>query len=310
MNDTATATEAAPAAPATPIAAQPSWSDSVATAFDGASPAPGTPGAAAPAPAADPWEAELPKPVIRSAAERIAAKQAAAVERARFVPVEQQLQAERARVAQLTQTQAEAESKFKRLLDAGDIDGALEVKGFGKSFFELQRQMLQAKGALPPPDPRYDKLSAELAEYKQKEAANARQQAEAQARAQAAAQWQADVAEVQAEVAQLPFAGAKEFAAAPGVNEAVTRALVDNPGLTTAQAAAIVRQDYLALYKALSTTFGAQPASQAESFPGSGVRATPTAIPVNGGAAPVLDPPSNMSPDELFRELAKQHGFG
>ncbi len=71
----------------------------------------------------------------------------------------------------------------------------------------------------------------------------------------------------------------------------------------------MVRADYAELYKSmrkLDAFFGNQPAPQmAETIPGSGARASHTAIPVSGGAAPVLGLPDNLTPEQAWDASVK-----
>ncbi len=255
------------------------------------------------------WQKELPKPKVHSASERIAAKLAAQREAAQRAPLEQQLAAERARFSQFTESQQRADAEYSRLIEAGDVDGALKVKGLSHGLQDLQRTMLRAKGALPPPDPRFDSLKAELDALKTEKQAREAAENEARSRSQSQQQWQQDVAAVSSEIAALPLPGAAMFAKAPNVAEAVTRTLVNDPTLTVRQAAAMVYADYQALDNSLSQIFrGASPQAQVQSQPSILQRPT-QAIPVNGGAAPNLGIPDDLPEKERW-ELIKQQARG
>jgi hypothetical protein len=223
------------------------------------------------------WDAHVPKLQVRSAAERIAAKRATEAERAKMLPIQQQHQELQERYAQVTTSQHRADTEFQRLVDAGDIDGAFKVKGLSVTFDDLQRKMLVAAGALPPPDPRYDALKRELETEREARTRLAQEAQARDAKQRDAQQWDQDVRDIRTELGALDLPGAASFAGAPGAAESVTR-LVAQQGLTLQQAAATVYQDYRTLYQELRQAFESDQPRIAE---------TPSVRPlVNGETSP------------------------
>lgn len=259
---------------------------------------------------ADPWAAHAPpqnKP--QSARERIMAREQARQQRAAEVPLVEQLRQEQARVAQLTQAQQHAETEFRRLLDAGDIDGALRVRGIDKSFADIQRQLLIAKGAMPQAtDPRVDQIAQQLEYERQQRAQWEQQQQQQLQRQQAQQQWAEDTQAVQQELAGLSAPDAKAFSELPGVAESVLRVMVNNTSLTLEQAAYMVRQDYLQLAKAFSG-WQFQPAPSTEQMPA--MPQIPNGVPPRRGAVPlkaVPDTSPTFTRNERFKQILKLHG--
>lgn len=179
--------------------------------------------------------------------------------------LEEQLEQERLARAQLeaklndvTAKEQKANEEFTKLIEAGDIDGALKVRGLSTSFDDLQKRYLQQQGALPTvEDPKVAKLEIELQEFKRKEAEQrqAYEQRQEQARKQQA--YLDATAQIKKEVAELDFPGAKELTEVTGFADLTLKVLASSQEeLTVAEAATISRGSFKEVYEQLHKVFG------------------------------------------------------
>jgi hypothetical protein len=296
----------APVAPVSQQSAEPpSWESLKAQAM-GETPI--EPGQAGQAGSQDPWALpQQPKPKIGSYAERVAARQAREVSKT----YEQQLQATQAQLQQAQQTQQTQRAEYQRRLQQGDVDGALKALG-AEDFATVQRYYLQGKGAIPAEsaDPHVQSLQRELQRVKaaeQQRQIQAQQQMQAQRQAQQRQQEQAQRAEdlqaintdLQTIDTELP--GASSLTQIPGFSETVLQLLEANPTATLADAARIVRRDFMAAYELMAKSL--TPNQQAQQ--GFALPQAPPVSPIQQRLESQRRPPTapaplqGMNPDEM-----------
>jgi len=123
----------------------------------------------------------------------------------------------------------------------------LRARGIQQSFEEIQRQKLAAMGAFgnQVQDPRVDQALSWIQQQEQQrqQQHQAWQQQQAQVRQQQ--EYQEHLAAAKTELLSLNMPDIAEFVELPGAVPSVFQMMVQNPNLTTAQAAALVRDDYL-----------------------------------------------------------------
>ena len=297
-----------PAAPAATTGAAPGATLTPAAAPSGVTPAV-APGAQPAAPA-DPWEAakaEIPKPRIQSAHDRIIAKQVAQLEAQKRAPLEQQLTQTQQQLQEYQAQQQLQASKFTELLNKGDIDGALKVRGLDVNFEQLQRKLLESQGMLNPEHSRIAELERQLKERddrEQKAQAEARQRWEQQQRAE---EWQQGVMSVKTDIAAQSLPGAKELAEAPGFAETVLRTMSENLGLTLPQATAMVRDRYFAMVQGIIPAFANQLSSTPASAQPGRPPAGPPGMPGASNSQPAAAPPeAQQTPEQRRRAIIAQ----
>jgi hypothetical protein len=235
----------------------------------------------------------LPKYEPKSKGERLAAKFAAERERLAAKPLEQQVQQYQQQLTQIETQQRTQAAEFTRLLESGDVDGALKVRGLGVDFETLQHKLLVAQGALAPKDPHTAALEKRLAEFEGKERTRLEAQQREQTQQQQKAEYENDVREIKSEIEALP--GMKNLASMQGFPETVLRTMSMNPGLTFVQATGIVRQQYATLAQNLGGAFNPSPAAQPGRLP----------APAESFQPGNNQPGMSKSRDQVRREIAE-----
>src|SRR6187549_885210 len=211
----------------------------------------------------DPWEPKIPQVKPQSARERILAKQAAQQAAAQANTLQSQFEQLKGQYEQLTSGEQRANAQFSKLLEEGNVQEALKVKGLSVSFEELQRAELKRRGAISdvPRDPRVDALESKLKGYEeaeQKRQEMIRQRQEQQAKAK---EWQDGIAAVKTELAASQLPGAAALTEVAGFNDAVLQVMMRDPNIELENAAAIVRRDFEAFFKQMLPVFQAQQAA-------------------------------------------------
>lgn len=244
MSDEAAAPVAAPeAAPvAAPVAADDSGGDDFAALAARAEAAAGGEAPASTTATADGEEAPKlpeprPAPQIRSARERILAKQAAAAERQRVQPVEQQAKAYQEQLVAIQAEQARIEQQAKDAIAKGDVNTALKLRGLG-TFEEVQRRYLESKGAIAPVSPELAEKLKKVDEWEATQKQKEQKEAELRARQEAQQDYQAFRKEVETDLTSHKIAGLSKFTGVGGFVDQLTEAMAADPELTLEQAVA------------------------------------------------------------------------
>lgn len=254
---------------------------------------------------ADPWEAHKPKgPPIQSLRDRLLAKEGRQLEQTKAQQLEAQLQQHQQALQQNQWQQQQAERAYQEAMQRGDVDAALKARGIQQGFEEIQRQKLIQMGALQgqAQDPRVDQLLAHVQQQEQlrQQQHQAWQRQQEQQRQQQ--EYQEHLAVAKTELLSLGLPDIAEFVELPGAVQSVFQTMVNNPNLTTAQAAALVRDDYLnqlgsPVSKWLAKVNGAQP--QPQQVQSSGLPA----------AAPLGQRPANLSREEAWEWDKRELGW-
>jgi len=168
---------------------------------------------------------DLEKPAQSKLAmhERFARRQGQQQEQTETAKVRAELEAERARVAQYSQREQQSAQEFRRLYDAGNIDGALKVLGVPGTLGDLQRKLIEAKSGkqLGGRDPRVDEVQQLVNDLKAERAKEKEEFARYQQSRQEEQQAQADMAELSEEIKTLPYEGAEALLELPGFTDLV-----------------------------------------------------------------------------------------
>jgi len=172
---------------------------------------------------------EKPTPAKLAIRERLAARQGQQEAAKTTQQLQSQLEAERARLTQLTTQQQQADARFRELVEEGKVDEALKVKGVSTTVGDLSRALLKAKGALPAggKDPRVDQLERQLQSFVSAEQQRITQAKQAQAELERRQVEEQDIADLTEEIAALPYDGADALAKFPRFAEYVYRGVVE-----------------------------------------------------------------------------------
>ena len=244
--------------------------------------------------------ATLPKPT--SAAERVARRDVSQLAEQHVQQTQMQMQQLQQQYIALQQRQDLARQEFRKALEAGDADKALQALGAEETFADLQKAVLAKKGIGG--DPKVSKLEKELQALRAEREAENKAREERQQQEQQQYEQQQRVAAAKEALAQLPFEDAEALSGVYGFAESVVQQIEANPDLNFTQAAAIVQQNYAALAQDLlkaSRALGLQAPPQE---PQNQLRRPPTSLPRLNGATQKVDLPAN--PDERFELLLRE----